>query len=757
MTQKRNSRIALLAVAMLLSGAMLGLISEDSSAADNDVVGFISSADSSGVSVTYINQAIGNTATVTSGDDGSYSFDDLADGDYSVRYSKAGSLSVLDTWSIPSDLPLAEVSMSDAPSGDTSVTVNVKDGSAENISGATVYLMSSINEHSWWTNVTVGYTVSNATDVDGNAVFASLTVDQYEIRVEASGYATAFGTTADTNIVMEALDDTNKQTVRVFDPSGSPLGDATVFMYDATSSTWYDATQVGYTYYLQPTTSSEVYVYAYHEDYTPSVNKIANVSGTETHNVDIDDNPAAHDDLIYINEAPSEGGQSMIPLSGSRMIQLNPGPTASMSVTTDTTEMDGKHIIAADGSVNFSASSSTSPVGGLTYSWGSEIFTNTYAAGEHTASVIVTDAFGAQDTASITIVADGVNPLAAFTATVKTNAGSDDVAYDGMNLDEDINTVVFNASTSSDDVGIASYSWDFGDESSDSGSIVNHIFDNPGTHDVILTVTDAAGNSDAETMSVIVNDITPPSAAFSWFYLNETGIEISGASMEGEVTFFNASSSSDNSGNSLTYVWDFGDGSEGNGETLEHTFNGTTDDGFNVVLTVTDSSNMSDVISYKIQPALKDRPDIYLVSMSFSNDNPVEGKSVTLDATVKCLCEDAKIGNPFEVAFYLDNLEGSVIGTVMIDGSDLEALNNGTNVNVTASWTAISGAQVIFVNADSTNLVDESIEKNELSKTITVSAEDDSSDVTSMTMIIIVVLAAFSAVAYIYRDSLFGN
>ena len=105
----------------------------------------------------------------------------------------------------------------------------------------------------------------------------------------------------------------------------------------------------------------------------------------------------------------------------------------------------------------------------------------------------------------------------------------------------------------------------------------------------------------------------------------------------------------------------------------------------------------------------------------------------------------------------MDNLEGSVIGTAMIDGSDLADLNNGTNVNVTASWTAISGAQVIFVNADSTNLVDESIEKNELSKTITVSAEDDSSDATSMTMIIVVVLAAFGTVAYIYRDSLFGN
>ena len=69
----------------------------------------------------------------------------------------------------------------------------------------------------------------------------------------------------------------------------------------------------------------------------------------------------------------------------------------------------------------------------------------------------------------------------------------------------------------------------------------------------------------------------------------------------------------------------------------------------------------------------------------------------------------------------------------------------------------MSGSQTIYVDADSTNIVDESQEKNELSKPITISAKDDSSDVTSMTMIIIVVLAAFGAVAYIYRDSLFSN
>ena len=756
MTQKRNSRIALLAVAMLLSGALLGLMSEDSSAADYNAVGFISSTDSSGVSVTYINQESGNSATTTSEDDGSYSFDNLYDGEYSVRYSKAGYLSVLDNWTIPSDLPLTDVSMIAAPSGSTTVTVNVKDGDDTVIEDATVYLMSATTEDSWWNDVSVGYTVSNATDDEGNTDFESLTADQYDIRVEASGYSTAFGTTADTNIVMNALDDTNKQTVRVFDSSGNPLSNANVFMYDATSSTWYDSTKVGYTYYLQPTAGSEVYVYAYHAGSTPSVKRIASVSGTDTHNMNVNGNSAADDGTIYINAAPSNGGQSMEPLSGDRMIKLNPGPTASMSVTSETTEMDDKHVIAADGTVNFSASSSTSPVGGLTYSWGSETFSSSYAAGEDSVSVTVTDEFGAQDTASITIVADGDSPVAAFATTVKTNAGSEDITYDGMNLDEDTNTAIFNGSTSSDSVGIASYSWDFGDESSDSGSIVNHIFDNPGTYDVVLTVTDIAGNSDTETLSVIVNDITSPSADFSWHYLNETGSEINGASIEGEKTFFNASRSSDNSGDDLVYAWDFGDGNEGNGMNINHTFNGTTEDGFNVVLTVTDSSNMSDVISYKIKPALKSRPDIYMVSMSFS-DNLEEGNVITLDATVRCLCDDAKIDSAFEVAFYLDNLEGTVIGTAMIDGSDLEALNNGTNVNVTTTWTAVSGSQTIYVDADSTNIVDESQEKNELSKPITISAKDDSSDVTSMTMIIIVVLAAFGAVAYIYRDSLFSN
>ncbi len=754
MTEKRNSRIALLAVVMLLSGALLGLISEDASAAN--AVGFISSDSPSGVSVTFINQETGASQSVTSSADGSYSFNNLDDGEYSVRYSKVGFLSVLDTWSVPSDLPLDDVAMYLAPAGSTSVTVNVKDGGGTDINGATVSLMSATTEDSWWTDAPVGYTVSNSTDVAGDAGFDSLTLDEYVIRVEASGYATTFGNTSDTNIVMLALDDTNKQTVRVYDPSGSPLGDATVFMYDATSSTWYGANKVGYTYYLQPSAGSEVYVYAYHgSNNNPSVLKIASVSEPATHNMEVGSNSAANDGIVYINSAPSQGAQSVTPMYDDRMIKLNPGPSASIDVT-GTTDVDGSHIVAAGSEVNFSGSSSTSPIGGISYNWGSSSDVD-YSASfteSGTVTLIVTDEFGATDSTTVNIIADGEAPAPDFTATVKSSTDDDGTAYNETNVEEDYTTVVFDASSSTDAVGIDSYSWDFGDESTDTGNVTNHIFANPGNFDVILTVTDVAGNNDSKTMTISVKDVTIPSAEFSWSYTNETGGMVSGAAMEGEPTHFNANGSTDNSGGDLTYTWDFGDGETASGVTTSHTFGNLTDDGFNVVLTVSDASDNADVISYNIKPAQKERPDLYISELSFSNDNPTEGSTVTFEAIVKLL--GMNITDSFEVGFFLDTADGEQIGSEIVDGSNMSfGIEHGFNVSTT--WKATSGAHTIVVVADTLNVIDESEEKNDLSKVITVSSEDDSSDVTSMIMIIAVVLLSVGSVGYIYRDSLFSK
>jgi len=65
-------------------------------------------------------------------------------------------------------------------------------------------------------------------------------------------------------------------------------------------------------------------------------------------------------------------------------------------------------------------------------------------------------------------------------------------------------TVVFDASGSTDERGIASYSWDFGDNTSGTAIIERHTYNSHGTYIVTLTVTDYWGNKDYDTVTIIV-------------------------------------------------------------------------------------------------------------------------------------------------------------------------------------------------------------------------------------------------------------
>ena len=192
MTEQRNSRIALLAVTMLLSGALLGLVmSDDSSASKHDVVGFVNT---DGVEVAIIDASSGDKKEQSRAVDGSFSFDNLDSGNYMVLYSKEGYLSHLDSWDIPADLPLSgTVTMSEVAGGDTTITGNVTNSEDEAIEGAVVYLMNNtLEEDSWWPSVTVGYTLSTVTDADGNFSFSNVTSGDYAVRVEAEGYYTQY-------------------------------------------------------------------------------------------------------------------------------------------------------------------------------------------------------------------------------------------------------------------------------------------------------------------------------------------------------------------------------------------------------------------------------------------------------------------------------------------------------------------------------------------------------------------------------------
>jgi PKD repeat protein len=90
------------------------------------------------------------------------------------------------------------------------------------------------------------------------------------------------------------------------------------------------------------------------------------------------------------------------------------------------------------------------------------------------------------------------------------NAGPDLV------VNEDT-TVTFDGSRSTDNVGIASYTWTFMDGTMQTlqGVTATHVFATPGTYIVSLTVRDADGNVGTDTVTVTVRDVTPPTVTIS--------------------------------------------------------------------------------------------------------------------------------------------------------------------------------------------------------------------------------------------------
>ena len=66
-------------------------------------------------------------------------------------------------------------------------------------------------------------------------------------------------------------------------------------------------------------------------------------------------------------------------------------------------------------------------------------------------------------------------------------------------------TCTFDGSGSTDDLGITSYSWSFGDGQTGSGAVVSHSYTASGTFTAVLTVTDTASQTDTESKSVVVS------------------------------------------------------------------------------------------------------------------------------------------------------------------------------------------------------------------------------------------------------------
>jgi len=147
--------------------------------------------------------------------------------------------------------------------------------------------------------------------------------------------------------------------------------------------------------------------------------------------------------------------------------------------------------------------------------------------------------------------------------------------------------VQFDGTASTDPDGLITlYEWDFennGNVDDSSGPEPEYLYPGPGNYTVSLKVTDNDTLTDTRTASVTIGigNRAPAADAGAKAYPGVVGTEVQ----------FDGSGSSDPDGDSLTYSWNYGDGSDpGVGVSPRHTY--STAGPWKVILTVTDDDDV---------------------------------------------------------------------------------------------------------------------------------------------------------------------
>jgi len=170
--------------------------------------------------------------------------------------------------------------------------------------------------------------------------------------------------------------------------------------------------------------------------------------------------------------------------------------------------------------------------------------------------------------------------------TVDSVAGDDCMALFGYVQLENTLTIHFiDSSSSSHD--ITSYLWNFGDGHIGDGHSPNHTYENPGTYEVCLTIHDNSDCNDTYCQIITVDSVAQGDcmALFGYFQSENTLT----------IHFIDSSSSSHDI---TSYLWNFGDGHNGDGHNPNHTYEhpGT----YEVCLTIHDEHGCSDTWCHHI-------------------------------------------------------------------------------------------------------------------------------------------------------------
>ncbi len=276
------------------------------------------------------------------------------------------------------------------------------------------------------------------------------------------------------------------------------------------------------------------------------------------------------------------------------------------------------------------------------------------------------------------------------------DAGDDKTGDEGQEI-------TFDASNSYDpDGSIVSYTWDFGDGSTATGKVVTHTYADNGVYTVTLTVKDNAGATSTDTCTATINNVPP---------VADAGGPYSGSVNE-EITFDAGNSYDPGTADTLTYTWDFGDGSTATGKVVTHAYSSAGN--YTVTLTVKDDDGASSTdTTYATITEQPPQPKMHVESIVMDTQYAYWGLIVRAYATVTVY--DAN-GNPVEGATVSGHWSG------LTTDSDSGTTDSNGKITLYSDWIWSTHGTFTFTvdNVEKSGYIYDSSANKETSDSITI-------------------------------------
>jgi PKD repeat protein len=269
-------------------------------------------------------------------------------------------------------------------------------------------------------------------------------------------------------------------------------------------------------------------------DYTPPSLTIQ-VEGSGTTFPDPGSTVYAEGSIVLVDASPDEGWI----FDHWLLDDVNAGSESPIEVTMDTSHTLVAVFIASSGDdqpleIEVSGSGTTQPAPGMhTYPQDSDVVVTALPESGWQLDYWLLDSVEVGSQANITVTMDSDHAVVAvFTPIDDSVDDQPPIAEAGDDQSVAKNTdVTFDATSSSDNIGIVEYHWDFGDGTTDTGVTCTHRYTTAGSYTVTLTVIDAAEHSDVDTLQVTVSSDESIPGFELWMLIPVIGIVLGGMAL----------------------------------------------------------------------------------------------------------------------------------------------------------------------------------------------------------------------------------